>query len=166
MSGGLIHHTDEENGPSHTVGHELSKQQGCYSLERNQCVCADVIRVPANEKNKPTPLAMTDVVRDVEKGTTAVISVSFTAYVGRTFNNLRTNFADEIPRKRVFQHPCLFATSEKPGDDLQLKRPDGTILETVSMVLNGLYTVSAGCASRSGRFSPKQTFLSAPKSGR
>ena len=65
MSGGLSHHTDEENGPSHTVGHELSKQQGCYSLERNQCVCADVIRVPANEKNKPTPLDMTDVVRDV-----------------------------------------------------------------------------------------------------
>jgi hypothetical protein len=67
MSGGLSHHTDEENGPSHTVGHELSKQQGCYSLERNQCVCADVIRVPANYKNKPTPLDMTDVVRDVEK---------------------------------------------------------------------------------------------------
>src|SRR5450432_2667869 len=67
MSGGLSHHTDEENGPSHTVGLELSKQQGCYSLERNQCVCADVIRVPANEKNKPTPLDLTDVVRDVEK---------------------------------------------------------------------------------------------------
>jgi hypothetical protein len=67
MSGGLSHHTDEENGPSHTVGHELSKQQGCYSLERSQCVCADVIRVPANYKNKPMPLDMTDVVRDVEK---------------------------------------------------------------------------------------------------
>src|SRR5271157_570718 len=66
MSGGLSHHADEGNGPSHTVGHELSKQQGCYSLERNQCVCADVIRVPANYKNKPTPLDMTDVVRDVE----------------------------------------------------------------------------------------------------
>ena len=66
MSGGLSHHTDEENGPSHTVGHELSKQQGCYSLERSQCVCADVIRVPANYKNKLTPLDMTDVVRDVE----------------------------------------------------------------------------------------------------
>ena len=66
MSGGLSHHTDEEDGPSHTVGHELSKQQGCYSLERNQRVCADVIRVPANYKNKPTPLDMNDVVRDVE----------------------------------------------------------------------------------------------------
>src|SRR5208283_2236392 len=66
MSGGLSHHADEGNGPSHTVGHELSKQQGCYSLERNQCVCADVIRVPANYKNKPAPLDMTDVVRDVE----------------------------------------------------------------------------------------------------
>src|SRR5208283_3259326 len=64
MFGGLSHHADEGNGPSHTVGHELSKQQGCYSLERNQCVCADVIRVPANYKNKPAPLDMTDVVRD------------------------------------------------------------------------------------------------------
>jgi len=86
MSGGLSHHTDEENGPSHTVGHELSKQQGCYSLERNQCVCADVIRVPANEKNKPTPLDMTDVVRDVVKGTKAVISTNFSTYGERTFN--------------------------------------------------------------------------------
>jgi hypothetical protein len=67
MSGGLSHHTDEENGPSHTVGHKSSKQQGCYSLERNQCACADAIRVPANYKKKRTSLDMTDVVRDVEK---------------------------------------------------------------------------------------------------
>jgi hypothetical protein len=33
----------------------------------------------------------------VEKGTKAVISVNFSAYGLRTFNNLRTNFAVEIP---------------------------------------------------------------------
>jgi hypothetical protein len=50
--------------------------------------------VPANEKNKPTPLDMTDVVRDdmtdvvrdVEKGTKAVISTNFSTYGERTFN--------------------------------------------------------------------------------
>ena len=66
MSGGLSHHTDEENGPSHTVGHKSSKQQGSYSLERNQCVCADAKRVSANDKKKkPTSLDTSDVVRDV-----------------------------------------------------------------------------------------------------
>ena len=67
MSGGLSHHTDEENGPSHTVGHELSEQQGRYSLARNQCVCADAKRVSANDKKKPMSLDTSDVVRDVEK---------------------------------------------------------------------------------------------------
>jgi len=33
----------------------------------------------------------------VEKGTKAVISVNFSVDGGRTFNNLRTNFAVEIP---------------------------------------------------------------------
>jgi len=33
----------------------------------------------------------------VEKGTKAVISVNFSVYGLRTFNNLRTNFAVEIP---------------------------------------------------------------------
>jgi len=33
----------------------------------------------------------------VEKGTKAVISVNFRLYGRRTFNNLRTNFAVEIP---------------------------------------------------------------------
>jgi hypothetical protein len=33
----------------------------------------------------------------VEKGTKAVISVNFSVYGRRTFNNLRTNFAAEIP---------------------------------------------------------------------
>ncbi len=33
----------------------------------------------------------------VEKGTQAVISVNFSVYGKRTFNNLRTNFVGEIP---------------------------------------------------------------------
>jgi hypothetical protein len=33
----------------------------------------------------------------VEKGTKAVISMNFSVYGRRTFNNLRTNFALEIP---------------------------------------------------------------------
>jgi hypothetical protein len=56
----------KKNGPSHTVGHESSKQQGRYSLERNQCVCADAKRVSANDKKKPMSLDTSDVVRDVE----------------------------------------------------------------------------------------------------
>jgi hypothetical protein len=38
----------------------------------------------------------------VEKGTKAVISVIFSAYGKRTFNNLRVNFVREIPRKEFF----------------------------------------------------------------
>jgi len=38
----------------------------------------------------------------VEKGTKAVISMNFSAYGERTFNNLRANFAGEIPRKEFF----------------------------------------------------------------
>jgi hypothetical protein len=43
----------------------------------------------------------------VEKGTKAVISVIFSAYGKRTFNNLRVNFVREIPRKEFFNtHAC------------------------------------------------------------
>jgi hypothetical protein len=38
----------------------------------------------------------------VEKGTKAVISVDFSVCGERTFNNLRANFAGEIPRKEFF----------------------------------------------------------------
>ena len=38
----------------------------------------------------------------VEKGTKAVISVNFSAYGKRRFNNLRANFVREIPRKEFF----------------------------------------------------------------
>jgi hypothetical protein len=38
----------------------------------------------------------------VEKGTKAVISLNFSAYSERTFNNLRANFCGEIPRKEFF----------------------------------------------------------------
>jgi hypothetical protein len=38
----------------------------------------------------------------VEKGTKAVISVNFSAYGKRTFNNLRANFVREIPREEFF----------------------------------------------------------------
>jgi hypothetical protein len=44
----------------------------------------------------------------VEKGTKAVISVDFSFYGEPTFNNLRTNFVVEIPRKEFFNsHACL-----------------------------------------------------------
>jgi hypothetical protein len=47
----------KKNGPSHTVGYELSEQQGRYSLARNQCVCAEAKRVSANDKQRsPRPL--------------------------------------------------------------------------------------------------------------
>jgi hypothetical protein len=41
----------------------------------------------------------------VEKGTKKVISVNFSVYGKRTFNNLRANFGAETPRKGVFQQP-------------------------------------------------------------
>jgi hypothetical protein len=43
----------------------------------------------------------------VEKGSKAAISVNFSAYGKRRFNNLRANFVPEIPRKGVFQQPRL-----------------------------------------------------------
>jgi len=45
----------------------------------------------------------------VEKGTKAVISVNFSAYGERTFNNLRANFVGEIPRKEFFNSHGLFS---------------------------------------------------------
>jgi hypothetical protein len=38
----------------------------------------------------------------VEKGTKAVISVNFSAYGKRRFNDLRANFVGEIRRKEFF----------------------------------------------------------------
>jgi hypothetical protein len=38
----------------------------------------------------------------VEKGTKPVISVNFSAYDKRRFNNLRANFVREIPREEFF----------------------------------------------------------------
>jgi hypothetical protein len=43
-----------------------------------------------------------------EKGTKAVISLNFSVYVERTFNNLRANFAGEIPRKEFFNTHRIF----------------------------------------------------------
>src|SRR4029077_2193146 len=44
----------------------------------------------------------------VEKGTKAVISVNFSAYGKRRFNNLRANFVREIPREEFFNtYACL-----------------------------------------------------------
>ena len=97
MSGGLLHHNDEEHGPSHAVGHKSSKQQDRYSLERNQCLCADGKVCPDLQKQKPKSLDTADVVRDVEKGTKAVISANSSVYGERTFNNLRTNLVVRIP---------------------------------------------------------------------
>src|ERR1700687_6318792 len=44
----------------------------------------------------------------VEKGTKAVISVDFSVCGERTFNNLRANFAGEIPRKEFFNTHARF----------------------------------------------------------
>jgi|SRR4030095_7411327 hypothetical protein len=51
MSGGLRHHNDEETGPSHAVGYRSSKKPDRYSLERNQCVCADRKGVSETERS-------------------------------------------------------------------------------------------------------------------
>jgi len=42
----------KKTGPSHAVGYKSSKKQGRYSLERNQCVCADAKSVPETTKAK------------------------------------------------------------------------------------------------------------------
>jgi hypothetical protein len=44
----------------------------------------------------------------VEKGTKAVISMNFSVYGEPTFNNLRTNFIIEIPRKEFFNSHGLY----------------------------------------------------------
>jgi hypothetical protein len=87
----------KKNGPSHTVGHESSKQQGRYSLERNHCVCADAKCVSANDKKKPMSLDTFDVVRDVEK-----LDIS----------EIRDNLGDRKclteQRKSFVEHPDAF----------------------------------------------------------
>jgi hypothetical protein len=50
----------------------------------------------------------------VEKGTKAVISGNSSAYGERIFNNLRTNFVVEIPRKEFFNtHACHLGPSAR-----------------------------------------------------
>ena len=44
----------------------------------------------------------------VEKGTKAVISVDFSAYGKRRFNNLRANFVREIPQEEFFNTYAMF----------------------------------------------------------
>ena len=67
----------------------------------------------------------------VEKGTKAVISVNFSAHGERTFNNLRANFAGEIPRKEFFNsHACLRQQSTFLSDQ-RVFRLDGWFLGTV-----------------------------------
>jgi len=45
----------------------------------------------------------------VEKGTKAVISLNFSVYSERKFNNLRTNFLAETGQKEFFNsHACPF----------------------------------------------------------
>ena len=56
---------------------------------------ADVTSDFANHPDANSQLVKSPVA--VEKGTKAVISVNFSLYGGRTFNDLRTNFAVEIP---------------------------------------------------------------------
>jgi hypothetical protein len=53
----------------------------------------------------------------VEKGTKAVISANFSVYDRRTFNNLRTNFAIEIPKKEFFNSYACFTPVEGPTVD-------------------------------------------------
>jgi hypothetical protein len=60
----------------------------------------DSTNYPGKSQLVLTPVA-------VEKGTKAVISVNFSAYGKRRFNNLRANFVREIPRKEFFNnHAC------------------------------------------------------------
>src|SRR2546427_4344947 len=66
MSGGLRHHNDEENGPSHAVGHKSSKNEDGYWHRGDHCLCANGKRVPKTTKARsPSPLDMTGAVRDV-----------------------------------------------------------------------------------------------------
>jgi hypothetical protein len=67
----------------------------------------------------------------VEKGTKAVISVIFSVDGERTFNNLRMNFAAEIPRKEFFNSDRRLHSQPKQGHKIpggasiwkKLKRP-------------------------------------------
>jgi hypothetical protein len=59
----------------------------------------------------------------VEKGTKAVISVNFSAYGKRRFNNLRANFVREIPRKEFFNSVGPGRWSGQSGKELVLVAP-------------------------------------------
>jgi hypothetical protein len=66
-------------------------------------------RVPPGPLNFKGLLTLSGVA--VEKGTKAVISVTFSTYDQRTFNNLRTNVAVEIPRKEFFNSHGIYRQS-------------------------------------------------------
>src|SRR2546427_8726272 len=86
MSGGLRHHNDEENGPSHAVGHKSSKKEDRYWHRGDHCLCANGKRVPKTTKARsPSPLDMTGAVRDVVKSpslTMSAVSSTFRAHCG------------------------------------------------------------------------------------
>jgi hypothetical protein len=92
MSGGLRHHSDEASGP------ELC---GWIQHYRRKIGYVSNQPVPARAKGKlchkgqkegSINVDIADVVRDVEKGTKAVISANFNVCVERKFNDLQMKF--------------------------------------------------------------------------
>ena len=70
----------------------------------------------------------------VEKGTKAVISVNFSAYGKRRFNNLRANFVREIPREEFFNTYAYIRQLTRQSDVIAAagQRPSQPVLEACS----------------------------------
>jgi hypothetical protein len=81
----------------------------------------------------------------VEKGTKAVISVNFSAYGKRRFNNLRANFVREIPRKEFFNSHSRFHQLPRSSRLVQTpvgveKVPQQNVFCSASMPLSAFFS--------------------------
>jgi hypothetical protein len=94
----------KKTGPSYAVEPQSSKQD--YSVERNQCLCADAKWVfVTTQKEAPSPLTRPTSLGDVENGAKAVISASFSLHCKPKFNNVQNvELTHYVPRLCGIMH--------------------------------------------------------------
>jgi hypothetical protein len=115
MSGGRRHRNDEENGPSHAVGYESSKKQDYYSLERNQCVCADARGVSQIAKAKPSS-PLTRPTSKLGRASACTIDVAWTAKVVCTLDEVRPLMTKILPSGRLDELSCKLGRNAEATD--------------------------------------------------
>jgi hypothetical protein len=118
MSGGLRHHSDEASGPELCGWIQQSSKKDRYRLEPTSASALRASYATKLQKQSSIYLDIADVVRDVEKGTKAVISANFCVLIEWKINNLHAAFSAQSVAKRVFQQPLLISL-KTPGRGLR-----------------------------------------------